>query len=83
MDTDKLYQDADARLDTLLGSISSAARLRRANEEWRELGSPTDFVQFMLETYGIRVRKLPDGYVAEYDIEDETKHLLLVLKHGC
>lgn len=84
-----LYSTPDSRLDTV-GSFTENQievwmMIRSANAEYREqFGSDfktADWLQWLNDQWGIRIRHLDLGLDKNYEIVDEEKFLMFVLKY--
>lgn len=80
-----LYADKWTRIDTLLGDISFLARLTRARDDFVSDGTPyevTAFLKWLSDTYGV-VAAIRDGNIAaEYQVVDEQKFLMFLMKYS-
>jgi hypothetical protein len=84
---DEYYDSPVARLDTIIGAEKDyAVRLRSVKSEWDERWNAgfkeSNFPQYLLEEYGIRMKLAEDGIDLSYEIIDEKKHTLFLLKFG-
>lgn len=84
---DEYYESPAARLDTILGAGKDyVMRLGSAKSEWDERWKAgfceSNFPQYLLEEYGIRMKLADDGIDLDYEIVDEKKHTLFLLKFG-
>ena len=84
---DEYYSTPEARIDTIVGGETQHyIRLRAAKEEWsREILAQEirqEFQDYLTETYGIKMHITLDGISLGYDILDEKKHILFLLKFG-
>jgi len=84
---DEYYDTPAARLDTILGAEKDyALRLRSVKSEWDQLWKEgyreSNFPQYLLEEYGIKMKLAGDGIDLSYEILDEKKHTLFLLKFG-
>ena len=84
---DSYYATPEARMDTILGNEAQHyIRLRKVKAEWdnRWKGGIHDasFPQYLVETYGIKMRMEDSGIGLTYEIVDEQKHTLFLLKFG-
>lgn len=85
-----LYSSSDSTLNTVASpfNYNYFRLLRKANSEWIQLmkqmpGRETAFSDWMCNEYGVRINKDEAGnYTSRYDIVNENKYLMLVLKHG-
>ena len=89
---DEYYDSQAARLDTIVGGDSSHyIRLRRCKEYYDQLANAVPigqgfltFDDFVREWYGVKMQlDTGDGGIAlDYEILDEQKYLLFVMKFG-
>lgn len=84
---DEYYDTPAARLDTIIGAEKDyAVRLRSVKSEWDDKWNAgfkeSNFPQYLLEEYGIRMKLAADGIDLSYEIIDEKKHTLFLLKFG-
>jgi len=84
---DEYYNTPAARLDTIIGAEKDyAVRLRSVKSEWDDKWNAgfkeSNFPQYLLEEYGIRMKLAGDGIDLSYEIIDEKKHTLFLLKFG-
>jgi hypothetical protein len=84
---DEYYDSPAARLDTIIGAEKDyAVRLRSVKSEWDDRWNAgfkeSNFPQYLLEEYGIRMKMSADGIDLSYEIIDEKKHTLFLLKFG-
>ena len=84
---DEYYATPEARLNTVIGGDAAYyIRLRKAKEEWDQhwKGGMRDhnFPQYLSETYGIKMKYEDQGLGLTYEIVDEQKHTLFLLKFG-
>lgn len=79
-----LYRDRWTRIDTVLGEISFLAKLARAKAEYDKTHNNglDQFIDWLYNTYGITVATQGENLTAEYEIHDEQKFLMFVLKFG-
>jgi hypothetical protein len=95
MSKDEYYNSPAARLDTIIGGDSSHyIRLRRCKEYYDELADAVPvgqgfltFTDFMREWYGVKMVMdtggiYSSGFSLDYEIIDEQKYLLFVMKFG-
>jgi hypothetical protein len=87
----KLYANAHARFDTVVGENQYFAFLRKIREEF-DLRTPYDsyayefdqgdFERYVLENYGIRITfdVTYSAITADYTVVNEQKYLIAVLK---
>ena len=84
---DSYYANSEARMDTILGAEAQHyIRLRRVKAEWDNRWKSgihdASFPQYLTETYGIKMRMEDVGIGLTYEIVDEQKHTLFLLKFG-
>lgn len=84
---DEYYDTPAARLDTIIGAEKDyAIRLRSVKSEWDDRWNSgyreSNFPQYLLEEYGIKMKLAGDGIDLSYEIIDEKKHTLFLLKFG-
>jgi len=89
---DEYYADTAARLDTIIGGDTSHfLRLQRVRNEWDELARAVPigqgfltFNDYVREYYGIKlgVDSYTGGVQLDYDIVDEKKYTMFLLKFG-
>lgn len=84
---DEYYATPEARLDTVLGGEAQYyIRLRKVKAEWDRQWKAgllqSNFPQYLLEEYGIKMRMEEIGVGLTYEIIDEQKHTLFLLKFG-
>ena len=85
---DEYYADSAARLDTIIGGDTQHfLRLQRVKNEWDELARAVPvgqgfltFDDYVREYYGIKLMYDGDNVSLAYNVVDEKKHLMLVLK---
>jgi len=90
MSKDEYYADSAARIDTLVGSAGVYyIRLRRVKEEYDRLAEAVPvgqgfltFYDYVKEYYGIKMIMEGDEIGLSYDIIDQTKHTIFLLKFG-
>lgn len=92
MSKDEYYADTAARLDTIIGGDTSHfLRLQRVRNEWDELARAVPigqgfltFNDYVREYYGIKlgVDSYTGGVQLDYDIVDEKKYTMFLLKFG-
>ena len=93
MSKDEYYNSPAARLDTIIGGDSSHyIRLRRCKEEYDRLADAVEigqgfltFNDFMREWYGVKmvIDTGGDGGISlDYEVVDEKKYLVFMLKFG-
>jgi hypothetical protein len=84
---DEYYDTPAARIDTIVGSGSEYyLRLRAVKQEWDQLWKSGNhefsFPGYLREIYGIEMTIQPEGIDLRYQILDEKKHTLFLLKFG-
>ena len=84
---DEYYATSESRIHTIVGGASDYfVRLRRVKKEWdqrwKEGYHESNFPQYLEETYGIKMKMDDQGIDIAYDIIDEKKHTLFLLKFG-
>lgn len=84
---DEYYATPDSRIHTIVGGASDYfVRLRRVKAEWDQRWKggykESSFPQYLEETYGIKMKMDDSGIDIAYDIIDEKKHTLFLLKFG-
>jgi hypothetical protein len=85
---DEYYADSAARLDTIIGGDTQHfLRLQRVKNEWDELARAVPvgqgfltFDDYVREYYGIKLMYDVDNVSLAYNVVDEKKHLMFVLK---
>ena len=85
---DEYYADSAARLDTIIGGDTQHfLRLQRVKNEWDELARAVPvgqgfltFDDYVREYYGIKLMYDGDNVSLAYNVVDEKKHLMFVLK---
>ena len=90
--TDEYYNTPAARLDTVIGGDSGHyIRLRKCKEEYDRLADAVEigqgfliFTDFVREWYGVKmVMDTGDGGISlDYEVVDEQKYMIFVLKFG-
>lgn len=88
MSKDEYYDSPAARLDTIIGGDSSHyIRLRKCKEYYDELADAVPvgqgfltFEDFTREWYGFQMKMGGNGVSLDYDLLDEKKYMLFVLK---
>ena len=88
MSEDSYYQDAAARLDTIIGGDTQHfLRLQRVKNEWDDLARDVPigqgfltFDDYVREYYGVKLQYDGDNVSLSYSVVDEQKHLMFVLK---
>ena len=80
MTNNNLYANKSARLDTVVGSNEYFILLNKIR-----INGPTDlneFYQYLIDNCGIRMMFDSNGRITEeYEIDDEQKYLMTVLKY--
>ena len=82
---DEYYASPESRIHTIVGGSSEYfVRLRRVKAEWDQSRLPerSEFQEYLKENYGIKMKIGSDGIDVAYDIIDEKKHTLFLLKFG-
>ena len=84
---DEYYADTAARIDTIIGKESKwVLRLQRAKAEWDQQwkagNRDHNFPQYLAEVYGVKMKMEEVGVSLAYDILDEQKHTVFLLKFG-
>ena len=90
MSEDSYYKDTAARLDTIIGGDTQHfLRLQRAKNEWdalaREVPVGQGFLTFddyVEEYYGVRLKYDGDNVSLAYEIVNEKKYTVFLLKFG-
>ena len=92
MSKDEYYNSPAARLDTIIGGDSNHyIRLRRCKEYYDQLADAVPigqgfltFNDFVREWYGVKMQlDTGDGGIAlDYEVVDEQKYLVFMLKFG-
>lgn len=85
---DEYYSTPEARLDTIIGGDASHyIRLRKCKEEYDRLADAVPigqgfltFEDFVREWYGFQMKMGGNGLSLDYDILDEKKYTVFVLK---
>ena len=88
MSQDEYYANTAARLDTIIGGDTQHfLRLQRVKNEWDELARAVPvgqgfltFDDYVREYYGIKLMYDGDNVSLAYNVVDEKKHLMFVLK---
>lgn len=88
MSEDSYYQDAAARLDTIIGGDTQHfLRLQRVKNEWDELADAVPigqgfltFDDYVREYYGVKLVYDGDNVSLAYSVVNEKKHLMFILK---
>ena len=84
---DEYYATPEARIDTILGENQDIyRRLMKAKQEWDQRWKSgvhdMSFPEYLREVYGIEMTMQPEGVDLRYQILDEQKHTLFLLKFG-
>jgi hypothetical protein len=82
---DEYYASPESRIHTIVGGASEYfVRLRKVKAEWDKNNTPErqEFQAYLKENYGIQMKMEPDGIDIAYEILDEKKHTLFLLKFG-
>lgn len=82
---DEYYATPAARIDTIFGNHGEFyIRLRKVKEEWDRCQDPVrlEFQDYLRYEYGIQMKMDDSGIDIAYDIIDEKKHTLFLLKFG-
>ena len=82
---DEYYASPESRIHTIVGGASEYfVRLRKVKAEWDKNNTPErqEFQDYLREHYGIKMKIEPDGIDIAYEILDEKKHTLFLLKFG-
>jgi hypothetical protein len=90
MSQNEYYVNAESRIDTLVGADGIYyIRLRRVKAEWDRLAEAVPvgqgfltFYDYVREYYGIKMSLEGDEIGLKYDIIDEKKHTVFLLKFG-
>jgi hypothetical protein len=85
---DKYYQDTAARLDTVIGgNTDHFLRLQRVKNEYDELARAVPvgqgfltFYDYVKEYYGVKLQFDGDNVSLAYEVIDEKKYIMFVLK---
>ena len=88
MSRDEYYADTAARLDTIIGGDTQHfLRLQRAKVEWDALADAVPvgqgfltFDDYVEEYYGVRLKYDGDNVSLAYEIIDERKYTVFLLK---
>ena len=88
MSKDKYYQDTAARLDTVIGgNTDHFLRLQRVKNEYDELARAVPvgqgfltFYDYVKEYYGVKLQFDGDNVSLAYEVIDEKKYIMFVLK---
>lgn len=82
---DEYYATAESRIHTIVGGASEYfVRLRKVKAEWDQDTNPVrlEFQDYLRSEYGIQMKMDDSGIGIAYDIVDEKKHTLFLLKFG-
>jgi hypothetical protein len=82
---DEYYASPESRIHTIVGGASEYfVRLRRVKAEWdkNETAERQEFQEYLKENYGIQMKTGSEGIDIAYEILDEKKHTLFLLKFG-
>lgn len=82
-----LYGTPESRLDTVVGSDSplwsNIGSVYKDYKDKKEYDSITpSFEEYLLEEFGIVVKRNNDGYTWNYDIADSVKYTFFLLKYA-
>jgi len=85
---DEYYEDTDARIDTVLGEIGNNwRRIVKVKKEYDALADAVPvgqgfltFYDYVREYYGIKMQMNGDDLSPEYEIIDEKKYTVFLLK---
>jgi hypothetical protein len=80
---DEYYATPEARIDTIFGGGSEYfVRLRAAKNEWDKSDSKArqEFQEYLKENYGIQMKFEESGISIGYEVLDEQKHTIFLLK---
>jgi hypothetical protein len=85
---DEYYQDSAARLDTIIGGDTDHfLRLQRVKNEYDELARAVPigqgfltFYDYVKEYYGVKLQYDGDNVSLAYEVIDEKKYIMFVLK---
>ena len=88
MSEDSYYQDTAARLDTIIGGDTQHfLRLQRVKNEWDELARAVPvgqgfltFYDYVKEYYGVKLQFDGDNVSLAYEVINEKKYVMFVLK---
>ena len=88
MSRDEYYQDSASRLDTIIGGDTQHfLRLQRVKNEYDELARAVPigqgfltFYDYVKEYYGVKLQFDGDNVSLSYQVIDEKKYLMFVLK---
>jgi hypothetical protein len=87
---DEYYRDTAARLDTIIGGDTAHfLRLQRVKNEYDELARAVPigqgfltFYDYVKEYYGVKLMYDGDNVSLAYDVIDEKKYTMFLLKFG-
>lgn len=84
---DEYYATPEARIDTILGENQDLyKRLMKAKTEWDQRWKSgvhdMSFPAYLEAVYGIKMTIQPEGVDLRYQILDEQKHTMFLLKFG-
>jgi hypothetical protein len=90
MSKDEYYVDTAARLDTIIGGDTSHfLRLQRVKNEYDDLAQAVPvgqgfltFYDYVKEYYGVKLSFDGDNVSLDYDVIDEKKYTVFLLKFG-
>jgi len=90
MSRDEYYRDTAARLDTIIGGDTDHfLRLQRVKNEYDALAQDVPvgqgfltFYDYVKEYYGVKLEFDGDDVSLSYDIIDEKKYTVFLLKFG-
>ena len=90
MSKDEYYRDTAARLDTIIGGDTAHfLRLQRVKNEYDELARAVPigqgfltFYDYVKEYYGVKLMYDGDNVSLAYDVIDEKKYTMFLLKFG-
>ena len=88
MSRDEYYQDSASRLDTIIGGDTQHfLRLQRVKNEYDELARAVPigqgfltFYDYVKEYYGVKLQFDGDNVSLLYEVIDEKKYIMFVLK---
>jgi hypothetical protein len=84
---DEYYATPEARIDTILGANQDVyKRLMKVKTEWDQRWKSgtkdMSFPEYLRDVYGIQMTIQPEGVDLRYQILDEHKHTVFLLKFG-
>lgn len=84
---DEYYATPEARIDTILGDNQDVyRRLMKSKTEWDQRWKSGEkdmsFPEYLREVYGIQMTIQPEGVDLRYQVLDEQKHTMFLLKFG-